>query len=52
MELEAGEVEEGGCAEAAAVRALAGAVQPAVQLQMDVLGELGAAQFTLIGLFT
>lgn len=51
MELEAWQVEEGGCAEAAAVWALAGAVQPTMQLQVDVLGELGTAEFTLVWLF-
>ena len=50
MELEAGQVEEGGSAEGTAVRVLVGAVQAAVELQVDVLGELGATQLALVGL--
>lgn len=44
-------VEEGQSTELAAVGAVAGAVKAAVQLQVDVLGELGAAQLALVWLF-
>lgn len=43
-------VEEGMAAELAMVRAFPGAVEAAVQLQVDVLGELGATQLTLVRL--
>lgn len=44
-------VEEGLGAELAAVRAVAAAVKAAVQLEVDVLGELGAAQLALVRFF-
>jgi hypothetical protein len=45
-------VDEGVGAERAAVGAVAGDVQASVELEVDVLGELGAAQFALVGLLT
>lgn len=42
-------VEEGLGAELAAVGTIAAAVEAAVQFEVDVLGELGVAQLTLVG---
>lgn len=44
-------VEEGLRAELAAVGTVAAAVEAAVQLEVDVLGELGAAQLALVWFF-
>lgn len=44
-------VEEGLGAELAAVGAVAAAVEAAVQLQVDVLGELGVAHLALVRFF-
>lgn len=44
-------MQEGLGAELAAVGTVAGAVETAVQLEVDVLGELGVAQLALVGLF-
>lgn len=44
-------VEEGLGAELAAVGAVAAAMQAAVQLQVDVLGELGVAHLALVRFF-
>lgn len=44
-------VEEGLGAELAVVRAVAAAVEAAVQFEVDVLGELGAAQLALVRFF-
>lgn len=45
-------VEEGVGAERAVVRAITGAMQASVQLEVNVLGELGATQLALVGLLT
>lgn len=42
-------MEEGLGAERAAVGAVAAAVEPPVQFEVDVLGELGVAQLALVG---
>lgn len=51
MDVEGEAVEEGMGAQLAVVRAVAAAVEPAVELQVDVLGELGAAQLALVRFF-
>lgn len=44
-------VKEGLCAELAAVGTVTAAVEAAVQFQVNVLSELGAAQFALVWFF-
>ena len=52
MDAEREAVEEGVGAERAAVGALTRAVEAPVELQVDVLGELGATQLALVGLLS
>lgn len=52
MKVQGEAMDETSCADLATVGPIGRAVQPSVEFEVDVLGELDAAQFALIWLFS